>query len=239
MVVAASHDPNAVAGREERVGPIFAPAVFAKDLDQSLHLRVVPLGIPTPAAPMRNAEDAARLEVLTQQFKQLGEIAYKQLKEAGVSFRLSAIGETFREMPEVFVWAKEFFADHIDRWGYQQSHSEYESALGEADVVVSTANHEFFGISIVEAVAAGAWPVLPRRLAYPEIVAKIETADVDEFFYDGTVSSLVSRLSELADRIGKGDLWGADSDRGWRGVRHLGWDRLGVELDDALEEAVR
>jgi hypothetical protein len=34
--------------------------------------------------------------------------------------------------------------------------------------VLSTADQEFFGIGITEAVAAGARPVFPNRLVYPE-----------------------------------------------------------------------
>ena len=38
------------------------------------------------------------------------------------------------------------------------------------DVVVSTANHEFFGIAICEAIWAGAVPVVPDRLSYRDHV---------------------------------------------------------------------
>jgi glycosyltransferase involved in cell wall biosynthesis len=44
----------------------------------------------------------------------------------------------------------------------------YEALLETAEIVVSAARNEFFGIAVVEAVAAGAVPVLPRALAYPE-----------------------------------------------------------------------
>ncbi|MFQ5766933.1 MAG: glycosyltransferase, partial [Acidobacteriota bacterium] len=40
------------------------------------------------------------------------------------------------------------------------------------DIVVSTARQENFGVAVVEAVACGAWPVLPRRLAYPELIPR-------------------------------------------------------------------
>ena len=42
--------------------------------------------------------------------------------------------------------------------------------MSKTDVVVSSSMHEFFGISVVEALSAGAVPVLPKRLSYPEVV---------------------------------------------------------------------
>jgi glycosyltransferase involved in cell wall biosynthesis len=46
----------------------------------------------------------------------------------------------------------------------------YVDLLNSSDIVVSTADHEFFGISVVEAVGAGCFPVLPDRLSYPELM---------------------------------------------------------------------
>jgi hypothetical protein len=45
------------------------------------------------------------------------------------------------------------FRDHIDLWGHQQNLYDYEWAIFGADFVVSTSSLEFFGISIVEAIA--------------------------------------------------------------------------------------
>ena len=131
--------------------------------------------------------------------------AVKILKESKVEFRLSVIGQQFRDVPEVFGWAKDYFAECIEHWGYQESVEDYMTALCEADIIVSTAKHEFFGISIAEAIAAGAYPVLPKRLSYLEIVRGIETLTEDEFFYDGTVEGLADKLKGLIIRIENGE----------------------------------
>jgi glycosyltransferase involved in cell wall biosynthesis len=47
---------------------------------------------------------------------------------------------------------------------------EYRDAARTADLVVSCARHEWFGIAVVEAVAAGSIPVVPDALAYPEVL---------------------------------------------------------------------
>lgn len=49
---------------------------------------------------------------------------------------------------------------------------EYHGWLRRSDVVVSAARHEFFGVAVVEAIAAGCVPVLPDALAYPEIIPR-------------------------------------------------------------------
>lgn len=161
--------------------------------------------------------------------------ALKRLRERQVDFRLSVVGEKFREYPEVFDWAKGFFSEQIDRWGYQSDRQEYAGALTEADVIVSTANHEFFGISIVEAVASGAYPVLPNRLSYPEIVKGIEKVCDDEFFYDGSVDGLVEKLERLAEKVRQEELWGGKSDRGIEAMKKFAWERRAKEMDIALE----
>lgn len=47
---------------------------------------------------------------------------------------------------------------------------EYRRLVSRCDLVVSCAVHEFFGIGVVEALAADCVGVLPNRLSYPEIV---------------------------------------------------------------------
>ncbi|RCS42101.1 DUF3524 domain-containing protein [Bremerella cremea] len=118
--------------------------------------------------------------------------ALRQLKRAGESFRLSVVGESFRDVPPIFSQARQEFATEIHQWGYLPSHADYVALLQSADLFVSTAVHEFFGISAAEAILAGCLPVLPQRLAYPELVD-----GRSHLLYDGSVDSLAQHLRRL------------------------------------------
>jgi glycosyltransferase involved in cell wall biosynthesis len=91
------------------------------------------------------------------------------LAEEGVDFRVILAGKSYLQTAAEFALARERLSDRVIHFGLATS-EEYSSLLRRADVVVSTAIHEFFGVAIVEAVYCGCFPVLPRRLAYPEII---------------------------------------------------------------------
>lgn len=158
------------------------------------------------------------------------------LAQRGTDFRLSVIGQQFRDTPDVFARAQARHADRIDDWGYLDGREAYNDALARADVIVSTANHEFFGLSVAEALAAGAYPLLPNRLAYPEILALGADAARSEFFYDGTVIHLADRLADLARAAEGGDLWSGDPSRGATLVQRFTWPHMAPTLDAALAE---
>ena len=93
-----------------------------------------------------------------------------RLAGEGIDFRLAVAGENFRRQPAEFKEARRRLASRIVQWGYVKSARAYRELLCQADLVISTADHEFFGISILEAVAGGAFPLLPNRLSYPELI---------------------------------------------------------------------
>ncbi|OZG72254.1 glycosyltransferase [Hahella sp. CCB-MM4] len=84
-------------------------------------------------------------------------------------FRLLLLGKRFRQHPEVFQRIADEFHEHIVVNAYAGSRREYLSWLQRSDVVLSTALHEFQGLSVMEAVALGCRPVVPDRLSYPEM----------------------------------------------------------------------
>ncbi len=69
--------------------------------------------------------------------------------------------------------------------GHLADRREYEERLPGGGIIVSTAAHEFFGVGVLEAVLAGATPVLPYDLAYPE------TLPSAWFYRAGNVEDLV------------------------------------------------
>jgi len=115
-----------------------------------------------------------------------------RLHEAGHPFRLSVVGESFRDSPPIFDQAREVLADRIEQWGYLPCHDAYLELLDSCDLFISSAVHEFFGISAAEAILAGNIPVLPRRLAYPELVDHQAN-----LLYDGTTEGLAAHLQRL------------------------------------------
>ena len=124
--------------------------------------------------------------------------ALRQLKKRGIDFRLVVLGQSFRDTPAIFETARLEFRDEIVHWGYVENADDYDSLVSSCDCIVSTANHEFFGIAAIEAMIAGVFPILPNRLAYPEVLRLLQVADVDEHLYDGSVEQLTKKLAQLA-----------------------------------------
>ena len=140
-----------------------------------------------------------------------------RLRAAGVSFRLAVAGENFRQAPAEFEAARVQFADAIAHWGYIETRDAYWALLARADLVISTADHEFFGISVLEAMAAGAFPILPARLSYPELIPPAQhgdclyndEADLDAKVHQRMTQSLVAPPALQAAVLARFD---------WRGV---------------------
>ena len=122
--------------------------------------------------------------------------ALRKVQGAGVAFQVALLGENAQYVPREFIAARKWLGERVVQYGYLPSREAYLEWLGRGAVVVSTAIQENFGISVVEAVAAGCHPLLPNRLAYPEVIpAAFHEAclyDDDEALADRLIALLSS-----------------------------------------------
>ncbi|WP_301387444.1 tRNA-queuosine alpha-mannosyltransferase domain-containing protein [Thalassolituus sp. UBA2590] len=89
------------------------------------------------------------------------------LANRGVDFQLALLGPRPEKVPGELSAIREKHAARIVADG-MVPRAEYETLLKRARVVISTADHEFQGLSMIEAVSAGAMPVVPDALCYRE-----------------------------------------------------------------------
>ncbi len=126
--------------------------------------------------------------------------ALEQLAAQGVDFRLIVAGEHIDPQAPEFAAARTRWAAQIIHWGYVPSRAAYGARLQQADIVVSTALQEFFGIGVVEALAANCVPVLPWRLNYPDLLpTKLQTACLypTDAGLAAHLATTIARLPEL------------------------------------------
>ena len=130
------------------------------------------------------------------------------LKRKGFAFRVSLCGQRFRQTPKCFERAQVELSSHLADAEPILSREGYLQRLAETDIVVSTALHEFFGISVLEATLSGACPIVPDRLVYPELYpAKYRYRDQ---------AHLVKMLGALCQQYQSGCSLRADRSEGLR-----------------------
>ena len=101
----------------------------------------------------------------------------QQLVQLELPFRLHLLGQRFRSEPDEFprlralltaYYARHAIEPGLDGW--LPSREDYETVLAQSDIVLSTALHDFQGLSVMEAAARGCVPLAPAALAYPEYI---------------------------------------------------------------------
>jgi glycosyltransferase involved in cell wall biosynthesis len=165
------------------------------------------------------------------------------LKEEGLDFRVAVLGEAYKARPPVFEEAKERLADRIVQFGYAEDFAAYAAWLWRADISPVTSIHDFFGASVVQAMYCNCFPLLPRRLVYPEHVRTGEDrvtqpggqeppAHGDDFFY----SDFPEMVGKLRHRIANPEQTRAVRTQSF--VRRYDWGNMVLEYDDFFDKLI-
>ncbi len=149
-----------------------------------------------------------------------------RMKARGIDFHLIVLGERFSKSPAIFSEAKERLAENILHWGYVESRMEYVNLLCLADILPVTSYQDFFGVSIVEAMHCGVFPVLPKRLAYGEHIPKEHHRL--HFYDDGGLEAMLCNLIDTIDMVRATDT------RPY--VQHYDWSSMAGIYDASFQE---
>lgn len=153
--------------------------------------------------------------------------AITAIDRQGLDFELAILGESFDAIPPVFREAASRFADRVVQYGYAEDFGTYASWLWKADILPVTSVHDFFGVSTVQAIYCDCYPLMPRRLAYPEHIPPVHHG---EFLYDSfgdLVAMLANRIAGIAE---------TRQVLTQPFVRRYDWDTMAGEYDSLLEE---
>ena len=157
--------------------------------------------------------------------------ALESILSQGIEFRLALLGENFQVVPKPFLTAREKFGERIVQYGYEVSKEKYQEWLKQGVIAVSTAIQENFGISIVEAIRHGCYPILPNRLSYPELIPEEHHTDCLYSSQEDLVeklSTILATTEQYADK--RGEL--ASS------MEKYSWEMVIEKYDKEIEELV-
>ncbi|SCY11366.1 tRNA-queuosine alpha-mannosyltransferase domain-containing protein [Desulfoluna spongiiphila] len=119
----------------------------------------------------------------------------------GVPFQVALLGESAGGKAEApFHQALKTLGDRVVHFGYCETAEVYRSWLTRGAIVVSSAVQENFGISVVEAMAYGCLPLLPSRLAYPEVLPEAFHGDHLYTSRQDAISKLCALLRGCAEQ---------------------------------------
>ncbi|MCZ7568592.1 MAG: DUF3524 domain-containing protein [Ardenticatenaceae bacterium] len=156
--------------------------------------------------------------------------ALQRLAEENRPFEVIIAGESFRQKPEEFLTARAWLGSQVRHFGYAEDFATYARLLWEADLQVSTARHEFFGLATIEAIYCDCFPILPDRLVYPEYIPT-ETRDL--VLYRG--------FEALVDRL-RWAIQNPDAVRAFTlrpAVARFAWEQMAPHYDEVLSALVR
>ncbi len=155
--------------------------------------------------------------------------AVRRLANEGLAFRVAVAGEPGLTPAPEMASLPAALGERLVQFGRVESREEYGRLLWEADIVVSTTRHEFFGVAMVEALACRCLPIVPARYNYPAFVPpELHGACLWE-----TEEEFVAKLREAVTNPPEtASLLSASAAR-------FSWERVAPAWDRVIEDTIR
>lgn len=152
------------------------------------------------------------------------------LADRETDFEAAIIGPRPASWPKVFDEAPARLGSRLVQLGPAKTRDEYWQWLFWADVAISTARQEYFGLSVAEAAWAGCMPLVPNDLVYPELYPRQNLYKRGE---------LAVRLAELAAKPHKvrNDTWRKLADDFTWMAQASAWQKVIMEADHEPQDA--
>lgn len=144
------------------------------------------------------------------------------LEAQNIDYRLAILGQSFRQVPKEFEQIHKQFSHRIDQFGYAESQADYFAWLQHCDIFLSTAEHEFQGLAVLEAVHLGCIPVLPNRLVYPELFEEMflyKSNSDHSLEAQSAVSLMISIKEQIIEGVDYSRHLPSSSCYSWSGLR--------------------
>ncbi len=119
-----------------------------------------------------------------------------KLQKEKIQFKLLLLGEQTTKQKKLYEEYLEKLKPNIIYSGYCTT-KEYIEFLHMANILPVTSLHDFFGVSIAQAIYAGVVPLLPKRLSYVELYHPLKH---EELFYENE-KDLYIKLKILCQNI--------------------------------------
>tara|TARA_R110000782_G_scaffold81533_1_gene161009 strand:- start:3319 stop:4422 length:1104 start_codon:yes stop_codon:yes gene_type:complete len=199
---------------------------------------VLPVGIDLDLNAPRRLSAGIRLKVLWNHRWEYDKgpdrllALVKECDRQGLAIDFYIAGQQFRNSPDEFEQIKAILSASdnlvLAQWGYVSDSVQYADVLASCDIALSTAIHDFQGLSVLQAVAAGCVPLVPDRLCYPQwFNAEYRYQSSDNLTEEA--AACCAKLAELLVQKKAGRLSSVD-------ISMLDWDVLAPKYLSVFEE---
>jgi len=119
------------------------------------------------------------------------------LRDKQVDFKLNLLNNVDSDNTGVYKLIKDEFEEYIVLEGLISDYDKYIKAISSSDILPVSSDHDFYGISVLEAIYCGLCPILPRNKVYEEFfdsnLYSENYYETEQEFFEKTLNKIFNR----------------------------------------------